>query len=100
MRERQNPRDYLKEQGTWRENLINQTVLEGTITNSATLANFKDVILQVTWLTKTQTELKSERYAVYEYVGAGKTIEYKIKVDAPSAMGGVRIGIDSATPVN
>ena len=87
-KERQNPSEYLKNQGTWRVNLIGQTVLEGTISNSATLANFKDIVLDVTWLTKTETELKTEQYAVYEFVGAGKTISYKIKVNAPSETGG------------
>lgn len=100
MKEKQNPITYLKQQSTWRRNLIGETVLEGTISNIATLANFKDVILDVTWLTKTQTKLKSEKYAVYEYIGAGKSITYKIKANAPSSTGGVQIEIASATPTN
>lgn len=99
-KEQENASEYLKHQGTWRGNLIGQTVLEGTISNSATLANFKDVVLEVTWLTKTETELKTELYTVYEFVGASKSVSYKIKVNAPSETAGVRIGISSATPAN
>ena len=100
LKEQQNPNSYLKHQGTWRGNFIGKTILEGSITNSATLANFKDIVLSVTWLTKTETELQTERYTVFEYIGAGKSINYKIKADAPSATGGVRIRIDSAIPTN
>ena len=100
MKEKENPLIYIKQQGTWRKNLLGESILEGTLTNTATLANFKDVILNVIWLTKTQTELKTERYAVYEYVGAGKSVSYKIVANAPKATGSVQIGIASATPTN
>ena len=100
LKEQQNPTSYLMHQGTWRGNFIGQTVLEGTISNSATLANFKDVVLSVTWLTKTETELQTEHYTVYEYLGAGKSINYKLKANSPKATGGVRIRIASAIPAN
>jgi hypothetical protein len=97
-RERENPVNYLKIEGTMRNNLIGLKVLEGTITNSASIANFKDVVVEVTWFTKTDTELSKVYYTVYEYVGAGNSIRYKIKADAPGATGGFQINVSSATP--
>lgn len=100
LKEQQSPSEYITHKGVWRENFWGLKVLEGTLSNSATMANFKDIVLTVTWLTKTETELKTENYTIYEYVQAGKSINYKLKVNAPSATAGVRIGIDSATPVD
>ena len=99
--ERENPILYLKQEGTWRKNFIDQIVLEGSISNTATLANFKDIILKVTWLTKTETELGTNKYVIYEYVKSGKSIQYKLKTDdAPNATGNVKIEIESATSSN
>ena len=99
LKEQGNPKVYLKYEGTWRKNFIGESVLEGTISNTATLANFKDVILNITWTTKTNTELKTEQKIVYEFLSAGKSIDYKIKVKAPSETGGARVNINSATAV-
>ena len=93
VREQSTPSQYLKDNGTWRKNLIGATVLEGTISNSATLANFKDIVLKVGWLSKTNTVIKTEEYIIYENVGAGQSIPYKIKVDAPPATNGVQVGV-------
>lgn len=101
LNESQNPITYLKvEDGKWRENLFGRTILEGNIANSATIANFKDIVIEVNWLTKTQTILKTEYYTIYEYVGAGKNKQFKIKVDGPSETGNVKMTISSATPIN
>lgn len=81
-----------------RNNLIGQKVPEGTNTNSASIANSKDVVIEVTWLTKPDTELSKENYTVYEFVGADKSISYKIKADAPGATGGFQTNVSTATP--
>lgn len=98
--EQQSPTSYLQSQATMRENLIGETVLEGTISNSSTLANFKDIVLNVTWLSKTDTELKTDQFSVYEFIEAGKSVSFKIKTYAPSATDRVKIEVFSATPVN
>lgn len=94
-----NPASYLKVKMNWRKKLIGGTVLEGTLHNSAPGVNFKDPILLVTWLSKTNTIIGTNRYPLYEYLEAGKTISYKLKVKAPSKIADVKVSIESATVV-
>ncbi|HKO82456.1 MAG TPA: DUF4339 domain-containing protein [Chitinophagaceae bacterium] len=91
------PAAYIKTKINWRKNLVGETVLEGTLTNMATWANFKDPVVSVTWLSKTNTALATSRYPVYEYLGAKKTISYKLKVKAPAKYNSVKASVESAT---
>lgn len=93
------PTEYLKTEGTYRRNFINQLVLEGDIANTATLANFKDPVLTVTWYSKTGTEVGAKEYPIYEVVQAQGTTHYKLKTDAPSFVATVALGISGATAV-
>ena len=94
-----NPISYLKVKMNWRKNLIGETVLEGTLYNTAPLANFKDPVLLVTWLSKTNTSMGTNRYPLYEYLGAGKSIKYKLKVKAPSKISDAKVSVESATTI-
>lgn len=95
-KEMANPAMYVKTKINWRKNLVGETVLEGTLTNTATLASFKDPVVLITWLSKTNTVLATSRYPFYEYLGAKKTISYKLKVKAPSKYNSVKASVESA----
>ena len=84
---------------SWRKKLIGGTVLEGTLHNSATAVNFKDPVLLVTWLSKTNTVIGTNRFPLDEYVAAGKTISYKLKVKAPSKISDIMVSVENATIV-
>ncbi len=88
---------YIVNKGTTRSNIIGQTVLEGTLKNTASMANYKDPVLTVSWLSKTNTVMESKQCRVYEYVAAGKTIRYKIKVRGPARAKSVKVSVHSAT---
>ncbi len=94
--EQQNPKDYLVNDGTFRENLLGEMVLEGTVANSATMAEFKDVVLSITWLSKTETELGSTEETMYEFIGPGKSVAYKFKFFAPNDTKRVRVTVKNA----
>lgn len=100
LKEMQSPGQYIEGKISWRKNFIGETVLAGTFNNTATIANFKDPILLVTWISKTNTEMGTSRHPVYEYIGAGKTVSYKLKVFAPYKYQDVKAVIESATPVD
>lgn len=100
IKENQTPTSYINHEGTWRKNLLGETVLEGTLSNKATIANFKDIVLNVVWMSKTNTDLKSENFVVYDFVRPGQSIKYKIKTYAPSAVANIRVGVASATPTS
>jgi hypothetical protein len=98
-KEMEHPADYIKAKMSWHKNLIGEIVLEGTLHNTATLANFKDPVMLITWLSKTNTPVGTNRYPLYEYLGTGKTIRYKLKVKAPSKIGDVKVSVESATAI-
>jgi hypothetical protein len=50
--EKMAPLTFLSVDGKLWENLIGQTVIEGDISSSATVAKFKDVVLKVNFYTK------------------------------------------------
>lgn len=82
--EKRNPKRYLSVESRARKNLIDQNVIIGTITNSATLAKYKDVVLKVIYLSQTGSELGTERFTVYEYVPSGGSIDFKVKLPETS----------------
>lgn len=98
-REQGAPTEYLQVAGTYHRNLINQLVLEGDITNQATLARYKDPVLSVTWYSQTQTELGSQQYPIYDVVRSHGSTHYKLKTAAPSEVATVSIGIAGATAI-
>jgi len=79
--EQATPTDYLSADGTYKENFWGDKLkIKCTIHNKATLASFKDVVVRVTYYTKTKTELGTKEYTIYEIVNANsdKTVEMKI----------------------
>ncbi|WP_460584552.1 hypothetical protein [Hymenobacter arcticus] len=97
--EQRAPEEYLQVEATYHRNFINQLVLEGDIASSATLATYKDPVLSVTWVSKTDTELETVQYPVYEVVRSQGSTHFKLKTSAPGYVASVRVGIAGATPV-
>jgi hypothetical protein len=61
---------------TWRKNAINQSVIEGHMSNRASLASFKNVSLQVTYR-KSNGNRDTTIMIVNQTVPAGKTIRFE-----------------------
>jgi hypothetical protein len=99
IQEQHSPEDYLQVEATYHRNFINQLVLEGDIASTATLATYKDPVLAVTWVSKTDTELETVKYPVYELVRSQGSTHFKLKTSAPGYVASVRVGIAGATPV-
>jgi hypothetical protein len=91
------PANYIKTKIKWRKNLVGETVLDGTLTNMATLADFKDPVITISWLSKTNTILATTNHPLYEYLGAKKTIPYKLKLKAPAKYASIKASVESAT---
>lgn len=97
--EQSSPGEYLKVTGTYRRNLIDQLVLEGDIENTATLATFKDPVLVVDWISKTNTVIDSKQYRVYELIRHGHSAHFKLKTNAPEEVVSVSMGSNDAVAV-
>lgn len=74
-------------------------MIEGDVFNQATLANFKDPVLSVTWYSKTNTEPDTKSYPVYELVQAQHSRHFKLKTEAPGYVATVALGISDATSI-
>ena len=98
--EKMAPLTFLSVEGKLWENLIGQTVIEGDITSSATVAQFKDVVLKVNFYTKTGTFLGSEDFVVYEFVNPGQSVHFKIKSFGPEGSEKIDVKISEAVSVD
>ena len=78
-KEKRSPTSFLSSEGTYKKNFFGEWVLEGTISNSATIAKYKDVVLNVHFYSKTKTLLGTQSHTIYEYFPAGRSKSFKIK---------------------
>ena len=99
-KEKDYPTSFLRGNITYRKNLIGEWVLEGTITNTATLAIFKDVILKISYYSKTQTPIGIEEKTLYDYFKPNSSQNFKIKTFGPEGTTTLNFQILSASQVN
>jgi transmembrane sensor len=74
--EKNNHARFLTNKFTWRKNQINQSVIEGTFTNSASLAAYTDVVLEVTY-TKPNGNKVTVDLTIADPVYPGKRLQYR-----------------------
>jgi hypothetical protein len=97
--EQQNPSQFLEAGGNYRTNFLGDKMkVSGYVQSTATVANFKDIVIRVTFYTRTDTEIKSENYTLYEFVNAGKRVNFQWKLAAPSNCEKLGWDVISATP--
>ncbi|MGI4736145.1 MAG: FxLYD domain-containing protein [Janthinobacterium lividum] len=85
------PGEYLHVEGTSRRNLIDQLVLEGTVTNAASAAAY-DVVLTVDWLDRAGQVLDTKYYRLDKRLKPGQQTPFKLKTVAPSQVASVGMG--------
>lgn len=111
-KEQNNPLEYLSVSGSMKENKVktqNGTmfrsskwekdgyILEGYIGNSATIASFKDVKINVSFISNTGSVIKETDFIIYDYVPATNGITYKQKIYAPEGTVNYEVSIVSAS---
>jgi hypothetical protein len=99
-KERQNPSEYIEGKLRMRVNILGETVFEGTINNTASVAVFKDIKIRFNFLSKTKTILAKEDFVIYELLNPQQSIQIKkIKTYAPNNTENFSFSIVDATPV-
>jgi hypothetical protein len=96
-REARNPASYLSFDGTYRKNLLGEIVIEGTISNSASIATFKDAVLHVTGYSKTETKIGTWEETIYEVFKPGNHKQIKAKMLLPSTVKTIGVEVFDAT---
>jgi hypothetical protein len=80
--ETQNPQNYLNAGGEYKPNFWGDIIkIKGYIQNKATVTNYKDAVIQVTFYSKTNSPVKIEEFVIYEYFPHGTNKEFELKVN-------------------
>lgn len=98
--EKRFPLQFLSTNGTYRKNLIGEWVLEGTISNSASVVTYKDVVITIMYFSKTKTLIGKENKIIYEFFKPGTTKKFKIKVGGFSGTESIGWEVGNATATN
>ena len=98
--ERNAPLKFLKVISSHHTNIIQQMVIDGEISNSATLISYKDVELRIKYLDKDGAVLDREKQIIYDSVGPNATMSFKIKTKVAGGTKAVTVDIVKATPTN
>jgi hypothetical protein len=79
--EQSQPTVFLKASGNYNENFWGDKIkVHGKITNSATVATFKDAVVRVTYYSKTKTVLGSNEYTIYEIFPPNSVKNFELKI--------------------
>ena len=95
-KEKKNPNAFLKVSSKDKHNLIGQTVIKGTVANSAKICVYKDVELELSFFSKTGVLLEKDNETLYEMIEPGKSADFKSKYFAPKGTDSVAIKIVGA----
>ena len=99
-KEKANPLAFLSAAGTYRKNLISEWVLEGSITNTATLATYKDIVLRIFYYSKTKTVIGTEQKTIFDFFKPNNTQKFKIKSFGFEGTESLGFQVLSASPAN
>jgi hypothetical protein len=81
--EKKNPERFLTVSSHDHRNIIGQTVIKGTVSNSAKVASFTDVDVELSFYSKTGALLEKDHEVVYETIAPGSSASFKTKYFAP-----------------
>lgn len=94
--EKKNPQRFLSVSGHDKKNLWRQTVIKGTISNSAKVASYKDVDVELSFYSKTGALLEKDHEVIYETIAPGSKADFKTRYFAPKGTDSVALRIVAA----
>lgn len=98
-KEQRSPQLFLEVKGRNQKNIIGQTVVKGTIHNKASVAVFKDVTIKLSFYSKTQALLETDKETVFETFHPGDSQSFKNKYFAPKGTDSVALEVLGAKVV-
>lgn len=94
--EQDSPIKFLKVTGSVRGNLMGQTVVEGDISNNATLVTYKNIQLQLSFKDDNGKTIDKQKYVVDDVVKPGASVDYKLKVKHVKGVSAVSVQVMDA----
>lgn len=95
-KEKKNPISFLSINSHDKHNLLGQTVVKGSVSNTAKVCTYKDVQLELSFFSKTGTLLEKGNETVYDNIAPGKSANFKTKYFAPKGTDSVGVKIVGA----
>ena len=95
-KEQKNPISFLSINSHDKHNLLGQTVIKGSVNNTAKVCTYKDVQLELSFFSKTGTLLEKGNETVYDNIAPGKSANFKTKYFAPKGTDSVDVKIVGA----
>ncbi len=75
------PINFLNTDGTYKSNFLGDKLnIDGIIHNTATVTTYKDVVIDVVFYSKTNTEIGREQYTIYDFFVPNSKKGFKLKV--------------------
>jgi len=96
--EKKSPTRFISISGHDKKNLLGQTVIKGTLHNSAKISSYKDIDVELSFYSKTGTLLQKDHEIVYETVEPGSSTNFKTKYFAPKGTDSVAMRVVAAKP--
>jgi hypothetical protein len=94
--ERDSPLKFLKVAASHHGNLLNQTVVEGTVTNKATLVSYKNLEVLITFKDENGSVLEKQKHTLDDIAKPGTTMGFKIKTGKVKGTASIIADITSA----
>lgn len=95
--ERSIPANFLTDKSTYRPAVLgNKWVIEGTITNNATIVTYKNIVLRIIFYGENGSELGSNEYSVNNRIAPYQTIEYKAKLEGFEGTESIGVSVNRA----
>lgn len=94
--EKKSPTRFLSVSGHDKRNLLGQTVIKGTLTNSAKVVSYKDVDVELSFFSKTGALLEKDHEVIYETIAPGDSKNFKTKYFAPKGTDSVALKVIKA----
>lgn len=95
-KEENNPPAFISVQGSSKKNIVGQTVVKGTLVNKASVATFKDVNIKLSFYSKTNALLETDKETIFEILNPGESQDFKTKYFAPKGTDSVGLQVLSA----
>ncbi|SHG89585.1 hypothetical protein [Flagellimonas flava] len=94
-----NPVQFLTANGKYKESFWGTELkINGKISNKATVASYKDVVLKVTYYSKTNSVIGNKEYTIYEIFPPNRTMPFKLSIKNYKEVSSIRLEVVNALP--
>ena len=97
--ENSDPLRFLSVEGNYNESFWGTKFkLKGKVTNRATIADYKDLVVEITYYSKTKSVIGTKKYTIYQVFKPNKITSFKLDVENYKDVKSIGMNVVSAIP--